>query len=240
MFFSDTLGRVFEPFSLLHLLLFVLIVLGVGLIFLFRKKIRQSRHERLIAKGMALFALFWEFSLYAWKLANGNRDWADILPIGLCAFTLYVGMFALFFKKKTAFEIGYFWTWGALASVLFPDISYSWDRFRFYQFMFGHMFFFFMYMYMIFVYRWYPTIKSWRKSVITLFSLTLVLIAVSNLTDKNLMFMLNGEDTPFQIFEGHGYFLYLVQVIGLSLVLMTVWYLPFYFVHKLQKEGVRS
>lgn len=142
-------------------------------------------------------------------------------------FTLYLGMFSLFFKNKTGFEIGYFWTAGALASVLFPDIAYSYDRFRFYQFMIGHMFFFFMYIYMIFVYQWYPTWKSWRKSVIVLLSITGLMILLSNLTGENLMFMLNADGTPFSIFEGNGYFVYLVGVIGLSFILVTLWYLPF-------------
>lgn len=240
MFFSDDVGRVFEPFSFLHILLFILIIAGIVLLYVFRERIRNHPKERYIAKGMALFALIWEFALYAWKLGNGFRDPVDILPIGLCAFTLYFGMFALFFKKKIVFEIGYFWTWGALASVLFPDITYSIDRFRFYQFMIGHMFFFFMYIYMIFVYQWYPTWKSWRKSVITLVSITILMIILSNLFQENLMFMLESDGTPFSMFEGHGYALYLIGVISLSFVIMTVWFTPFLIRNKILKNQMKK
>jgi len=227
MFFSDEVGLVFEPFSFLHYLLFILIILGVFLIYLFRDKIANLKYERQIAKGMAMFSLLWEFALYAWKIGNGMTTWIQILPIGLCAFTLYLGIFSLFFKSRIGFEIGYFWIIGALASVLFPDISYSFDRFRFYQFMIGHMFFFFIYIYMLFVYKWYPTWKSWRRSVIILLGVTGLMIIGSQLTGENLMYMLNGDGTPFTMFEGNGYFLYLLGVISLSFVLMTVWYLPF-------------
>lgn len=232
MFFSDEVGHVFEPFSFLHYLLFIFIIVGIVLLYIFRSKIRENKHERKIAKGMALFALLWEFSLYVWKIFNGESHWSELLPIGLCAFTLFLGMYALFFKNKTIFEIGYFWTWGALASVLFPDISYSFDRFRFYQFMIGHMFFFFMYIYMIFVYEWYPTIKSWKKSVITLIGITFLLIIISNLTSENLMFMLESDGTPFSMFEGHGYFIYLLGVIVLAFVLTLIWYVPFFIYHR--------
>ncbi len=232
MFFSDEVGIVFEAFSLLHILLFILIIAGIILIYLFRKKIRVLKNERKIAMGIAGFAFFWEIGLYVWKIAHGAREWNELLPIGLCAFTLFVGIFALFFKKYSLFEIGYFWTWGALASVLFPDISYSIDRYRFYQYMIGHMSFFFMYIYMIFVYKWYPTWKSWRKSVITLVTITIVLIIISNLTGKNLMFMLESEGSPFSIFEGYGYAVYLAGAISLSFIIVTVWYLPFLFLNK--------
>lgn len=236
MFFSDEVGHVFEPFSWLHFLLFAIIIVGSLLIYHFQEEIRNFKYERTIAKAMALFALFWEFSLYAWKLGNGINEWYNVLPIGLCAYTLFVGMAALFFKQKQLFMIGYFWTWGAMASVLFPDISYSYDRFRFYQFMIGHMFFFFMYLYMLFVYKWYPTAKSLKQSIITLVIITGFMILFSNLTQENLMFMLNSDGTPFSIFEGHGYLLYLTGVILLSLSIMCVWYLPFYIYHKRKKQ----
>ncbi|MBN2540089.1 MAG: TIGR02206 family membrane protein [Bacilli bacterium] len=232
MFFSDDVGVVFEPFSLLHCLLFVLILIGIVLLYVFRDKIANYKHERRIAKSMALFALFWEFSLYAWKLGNGITDWADVLPIGLCAYTLFVGMYSLFFKNKTTFAIGYFWTWGAMASVLFPDIAFSYDRFRFYQFMIGHMFFFFMYIYMIFVYKWYPTWKNLKQSIVVLIGITALMILFSQLTQRNLMFMLNSEGTPFEIFEGGGYLLYLLGVIATAVTMMFIWFLPFWLYHK--------
>jgi hypothetical integral membrane protein (TIGR02206 family) len=184
---------------------------------------------------MAGFAFLWEIGLYVWKISIGETEWYNLLPIGLCAFTLFLGIVALFFKKYSLFEIGYFWTWGALASVLFPDIIFSYDRYRFYQFMIGHSFFFFMYIYMIFVYQWYPTLKSWRKSVIVLISITIILIVISNITNRNLMFMLESEGTPFSIFEGHGYFLYLAGVISLSFIICTAWYLPFLLFNKKSK-----
>jgi len=64
MFFSDEVGHVFEPFSWLHFLLFAIIIVGSLLIYHFQEEIRNFKHERTIAKAMALFALFWEFSLY--------------------------------------------------------------------------------------------------------------------------------------------------------------------------------
>lgn len=235
MFFSNETGVVFEAFSFLHILLFVFTILGILFIYFNREKIRNHEKERNIAKGMAIFALIWELGLKAWQIYHGDNP-LGILPIGLCAFTLYFGMYALFFKSRTAFSIAYLWSWGAILSVLFPDISYSYDRYRFYQFMIGHMFFFFMYMYMLFVYKWYPNKKDWIRSIIVLLSITIILIILSNIMDYNFMYMLDSDGTPFSMFEGHGYYLYLLQVIISAIILITIWYIPFFVYWKKKKK----
>ena len=240
MFFSNEVGIPFESFSLLHLLLFVFIAIGVTAIVLLRDNLRSWRFERRLAIGLASFALLWEFALYAWKVGNGIWTWDDGLPLGLCGLTLYLGMFAMFFHNKKAFLIGYFWTWGAIASVLFPDIGFSYDRFRFYQFMFGHMFFFFLYMYMIFVYRWVPSWKDYLRSLVILFVIGMIFLVVSHLTDTNLMFMVESEGTPLSMFEGGSYLWYVTGTIGLSAVVMAVWMLPFQLQATLLKQKVNQ
>jgi len=238
-FFSYTeSSNTFEAFSFLHILLILFVFVGSLLIFVFRDKIRNYKHERTIAKTYAIVALLLEFSLYTWYVANGEWSWVHNLPIGLCGITLYIGIVSLYFKKYKLFAVGYFWTWGAIASVLFPDILHSYDRFRFYQFMFGHMSFFFMYLYMIFVYKWYPTWNDWKRSCITLTSIVVILIITSNVINENFMYMLNGDGTPFELFEQFGYIGYLAAVIGLSFTIIFIWFIPFIVFHKKNKiEG---
>ncbi len=235
-FFSDEVGIEFSAFNLVHMMMFLLLFVGIVLIYVFREKFRNWEHERKFAKIIAVIAFVWEIALYVWHIANGHNDWEHIVPIGLCAFTLYIGIFSLYFKNYKLFAIGYFWTWGAVASVLFPDILFSVDRFRFYQFMFGHMNFFFMFIYMILVYKWYPTWKDWCKSCITLSIVVVILIIASNTTGYNLMYMLRSDGTPFEIFEGYGYIVYLLGVISLSFIVIFIWFLPFMFYHKIEKK----
>ena len=235
-FFGDEVGIEFVSFGFAHILLFVFVILGTALIIIFRKQLRNWKHERKAMKIVAATALVWELGLYAWYIFNGTWTWEGSLPIGLCAFTLYIGIFALYFKKFQLFAVGYFWTWGAIASVLFPDILFSYDRYRFYQFMFGHVNFFLMFIYMIFVYKWYPTWDSWKRSCIALISIVFILIIASNATGANLMFMLESDGTPFEIFEGYGYALYLLGVISMSFGIILIWMVPFAIYHKRNKK----
>lgn len=236
MFFSDQVGIEFEPFSFVHILLFIFILVGSIFIIVFRNRIRHFKYERQLAIGIATFALLWEIALYTWIAVHGNWSWGENLPLGLCGMTLYVAIFAMYYRKFELFQIGYYWTWGAIASVLFPDILYSYDRFRFYQFMFGHMLFFFMYLYMIFVYQWYPTWKSWRKSIITLSIITVILTIASFATNSNLMFLRESEGTPLSMFEGGPYIFYLIGTITLALTVMTTWHIPWIIYHKKQAK----
>lgn len=231
-FFGDEVGIEFVAFNYIHIMLFVLIIIGASLIFIYRVKLRNWKHERLFAKTVAISAFVWELLLYLWYIVNGTWTWAHSLPLSLCAFTLFIGIYALYTKKYKLFAIGYFWTWGALASILFPDIPYSVDRFRFYQFIFGHMNFFFMYIYMILVYQWYPNWKDWKQSCLVLTTIVIVLIIASNLTGENLMFMLNGDGSPFEMFEQFGYIGYLIGVVTMSYAIIFIWFLPFVIYHK--------
>ena len=72
----------------------------------------------------ASFALLWELALYAWKIGNHIWTWDDGLPLSLCGMTLYIAIAAMYKKDFKLFEIGYYWTFGAVASVLFPDILF--------------------------------------------------------------------------------------------------------------------
>ena len=50
----------------------------------------------------------------------------------------------------------------------------------------------------------------------------------------NYMYLLNPGDTPFTIFWGSSYFLYLVGCIGLVMIVITLWYVPIHFYNKVR------
>ena len=225
MFFSHEVGMEFQEFGFGHIMTIVITIVGLVLLFIYRKQLKDFKYEKQLRWGIAIFAFVWEIGLYIFRLTeNPVPPWNDIVPFGsLCGITLYVGIAILMTKSYKLYEIGYFWTWGAIASLLFPDIPYSFDRYRFYQFMIGHAFFFYMFAYMMFVHNFIPTFKSYLKSAATLFTITIVYIGVNALLNVNFLFLSESEGTPFEIFEFGSKFLYIVLVIITAAVVMFAW-----------------
>ena len=241
MFFSDEVGIQFQEYGIWHLLPLVVIVLGVLLIFLFRKQLRESKHEKIYRYILAGIAIVMEVGLHVWYIANGKWVFPDSMPIGLCAFSLFMSIYVLFTKSWKVFEIAYFWSLGGLISVLFPDIPFGPDRFRYYQFLLAHMVFFWSFMYMMFVHGFIPTNKSFGKSFWLLLAMVLIVIIPLNFAwDANYMYLATPGDTPFGIFAGHGYLFYATGCIILAMIVITVWYSPIWLYHQLSKKNLKE
>lgn len=236
-FFSATTGIPHQAFDVYHVASLALIVITVYLIYFFSKKLKSWEYEKAFRYTLGIFSIIWEIALHLWQYANGIWTWADSAPVGLCAFSLFMGIYVMFTKSYRVFEIGYFWAIGGVASILFPDIPFGPDRFRFYQYVLGHLVFFAMFMYMVFVHEYYPTWQSLKKAIIYLTVIVFAfIIPVNLLTDANFMFVMRADGTPFEIFEGHGYAIYISGVVALALAVMFVWYLPVKYLMPSPKE----
>ncbi len=237
-FFGDTVGLEFQAFSITHIMLLVSIVLGIYVIYRFREPLRNYKHEKRVRYITATFMILWELSLYLWISVHKGWVWADDLPfLSLCGLALILAIYVLYTKSYRVFEIGYFWAIGGVVSVLFPDIPYMVDRFRFWQFMIGHMVFFYAYMYMLFVHEFKPTFSSFKKSTGILFIYSMIMLIPNAFIETNALFLKESEGTPFEIFEGGPYILYLTGVVLLAFIVMFLWYTPFLIQEKRKKRS---
>jgi len=236
-FFGDTVGIEFVAWGIYHWIPLFLVVAGVLVIYFLKDKIKASGYDKRIRYTLGVLGILSEVSLHIWLIANGNWSIQHNLPIGICSFSMYLGIYVIFTKSWKVFEIGYFWAIGGVLSVVFPDILFGPDNFRYYNFLFLHMIFFFMYMYMMFVHGYVPTFKSFRKSFLLLTAIVLVFIVPANLIfETNFMYLLEPGDTPFGIFGGFNYPLYLTGCILLSMAGMTLWYAPVAIYNKLKAK----
>lgn len=234
-FFSHTVGIEFKDWGIYHLIPLTLIIVGVLLIYYFRKEIRESKNEKYFRYTLGTIGIVIEISLQIWKLSSGSYG-LDDLPIGICSFSLFMSIYVMFTKNYKVYEIAYFWAIGGVVSILFPDILYGPDRYRYYEYVIAHTSFFFMVMYMLFVWEYIPSWTSFKKSFMLLLGLVLVfIIPVNNIFNTNFMYLLEPGDTPFEIFWGYGYFLYLVGAIILAMIVMYLWYLPLIVYKKYKK-----
>ncbi|MCK5388006.1 MAG: TIGR02206 family membrane protein [Candidatus Izimaplasma sp.] len=236
-FFGDTVGIEFVTWGIYHWIPLFLVVTGVIVIYLLKDKIKASGYDKRIRYTLGTLGIISELSLHLWIILNGNWTIQHNLPIGVCAFSMYLGIYIMFTKNWKVFEIGYFWAIGGVLSVVFPDILYGPDNFRYYNFLFLHMIFFFMYMYMMFVHDYVPTFKSFKKSFLLLLAIVLVFIVPVNLIfGTNFMYLLEPGDTPFVIFANPSYPLYLIGCILLSMAGMALWYSPVAIYNKIKAK----
>lgn len=234
-FFSHTIGIEFNEWGIYHLIPLLIIIVGVFLIFYYRKEIKESKNEKYFRYALGSLGIIAEITLQIWKASEGNYTLND-LPVGVCAFSMFMSIYIMFTKNFKVFEIAYFWAIGGVVSILFPDILYGPDRFRYYQYVIGHVSFFFMIMYMLFVHDYIPTFNSFKKSFLLLLAVVLLfIIPFNNIFDTNFMYLLEPGDTPFELFWGKGYFLYLIGSIVLSAIVIYVWYLPIIVYTKYKK-----
>ncbi len=235
VFFSHTIGIEFTEWGIYHFIPLLLIFIGVFLIFHFKDKLKESKNEKYFRYILGSIGILTEISLQIWKISDGNYS-LNKLPIGVCSFSMFMSIYVMFTKSYKVYEIAYFWAIGGVVSILFPDILYGPDRFRYYEYVISHVGFFFMIMYMLFVHDYIPTYKSFRKSLLLLLAVVLLfIIPFNNLFDTNYMYLLEPGNTPFEIFLGNGYFLYLTGAIGLSIIVMYAWYLPLVIYRKYKK-----
>lgn len=236
-FFSYTeSSNTFQEFSLNHIIPLLFIVIGVLVIYFNRQKIRNSKHEKTIRYSIAVIAIITEVSFQIWQMIHGRWNFYDSLPLHLCRLTNYLGIYIMFTKSNKVFEIAYFWSLSGVVSILFPDILHGADRFRYYHFMISHILFFYMFMYLLFVSKLKLNFKSWKKSFISLFLLaTVIIIPINNIFDMNYMYLLEPGETPFSIFYGGSYLLYVSGCIGLTIVVISLWYVPIHFYNKKNK-----
>ena len=86
---------------------------------------------------------------------------------------------------------------------------------------------------MLFVLKFELIFLLFKKSYLILLVFVLfVIIPINNIFDMNYMYLLYPADTPFSIFDGHGYILYLVGCLSLTTVIMILWFIPLHYYNK--------
>lgn len=140
-FFIGTQNRL-PLFGALHIGLIAGAFILYAMVFVFRKKLSDCTHLKAIRISMALVLLLNMAVHYSSRLLLGIWRFEEDLPLHLC----FIANFLLIYIMLTDDRRGlygtvYFFTLiGPLPAMLFPDLSYSYDSFTFYQFVISHHF----------------------------------------------------------------------------------------------------
>ena len=202
-FFGQGSEIEFRNFSLAHFAPILLTVAVILLIYRFRDKLRDFKHEKAIRFALAFALIVSEMSYY-WRLIGlpelGPNP-VDHLPITVCGWAVVFASYMVVTKSQSLFDITYFWLFaGSIFALITPTvITYTGPtRFRYYQFWLEHTLGYIAVFYMIFVHKMRPTVRSAIKS----YSLLVVLAGVAFAANRiigpgaNYLFMAKPEDTP--------------------------------------------
>ena len=193
----------FSNFTLQHFLPILIAAGVIWLIWFFRNKLRDSKHEVKIRYVMAFVMIIAEMS-YFWRLVGVtklNANPIDHLPITVCGWSVIFCSFMVIGKSQTLFDIAYFWLFsGTLFALLTPTvITYTgFTRFRYYQFWLEHTMGYLAIFYMIFVHKMRPTIMSAIKSYVCLAVLAVIAYSANVMlgSGANYLYMAKPESTP--------------------------------------------
>ena len=166
----------FKYFSFWHFLPILILVAGIILTYIFREKIRNSKHEKTFRFILGCLMLLAEFGFF-WRLLYVGPGSPDVhnmiskLPIQVCEWTCIFAALMVFTENKHLFDIDVVvcLTLG-IAPLLLPAVILdSGPRyFRYYQFWFEHIIPIYSFFYMMFIKGFRYNIKTIYKPIIFL------------------------------------------------------------------------
>lgn len=148
-------------FGKLHIGISVAFLAAAVLIFVFRN--RLARIDRRAARFTMAGILAANMLLhYGSRIALGIWRFEEDLPLHICFVTNFLLIFILLTDNKGGlFRVVYYFTLiGPLPAMIWPDLSYSWQSYTFWQFVISHHVMLLFSFYCLFVLGYETTLKS--------------------------------------------------------------------------------
>ena len=140
MFWFDEQYAQFQMFSLAHMLPFVLLTLMIVVFKCFGHHFKGTI-EQITRRSLIVLTLVMEWTFYVWEVRRNGLT-ADLLPLGLCAMTLYLSCVMLWTKSRVLFRwIFVYAISGSMLSLIIVDMPYTWPHFRYMHYFGVHLFF---------------------------------------------------------------------------------------------------
>ncbi|MFD3448886.1 TIGR02206 family membrane protein [Microbacteriaceae bacterium 4G12] len=225
--FSPHYRHHFKFFSVEHLVLIGILVVGILIIILFRRFF--ARHEFITTRTMLFTLIVLEVGYHIWLVWNGLWKWKTSLPLELCDISMYGCILLLYTKRYSLFEILYFiGIGGELQAIFTPALSYSFPHFLFFHFFIVHSLVVWTILFFVFVKRFAPSFRSIWKALFFLHLVAGIAFLVNRVTGGNYMFLAHKPKTPSLLNILGPYPWYILSLEGVTLVVFFLLWLPFW------------
>ena len=206
MFFREGFFGYGEPgdftyYSLAHFAPIAVMLLAIWLVWHFRDRLRNWKHEETLRFGMAFVMMFLDMSYYWRLLYVGTSDPAQKtmlleLPLQVCGWVCIASVFMISKKSRILYQ---FCVYTSLTACIFPLLTPSViittgpAYYRYYQYWLEHMLPIISVLYMTFVHGYRPKLYGIPVSVGILSILTtLALVCNANIEGANYLFLATG------------------------------------------------
>ncbi len=226
MFFFDERYATFELFSLAHLFAILIILTLLVLMIIFKDKI-SNRTDLWLRRFVALLMVLMEWIFYAWALRDGDFQ-LSLLPMGLCAISMYTSAITLWTKSEKLFKVIYpYAIIGALLSIIVADQPYIFPHFRYIHYFGNHGLFLLGNLYLLIVHKFKMTYNDLLKSALILFIYALVVYPINFLIDTNHLFLRELPSEVEFMFSMFGDFWPLVFGLSIFILMNIIFLLSF-------------
>ncbi len=227
MFWGIPDTNTFHTFGRQHLVALLVVCLMVVLIFIFRKKIRNSGYDKFIRYSICALFIVGLLIEQIWTVYHGRWSFKESLPISICTITELVALYMLTKKSYGAFGFVYFGLVATTQAILTPSLSFGFPAVSYWCYFVKHGLLIVAPLYMIAVHSFIPAHKQLWKYIGVLLGLVPAIFLINYLTGGNYWFI--SEKTPSVSLLSYlgSYPWFLVSLLGLAVVLCYLYYLPF-------------
>ena len=222
----------FNKFSITHLITIVVVILFATCLIFLLKKIKQGNIEKIVRYSIGSIMLLSNITIYLYAY-NHNLSWYHFIPEATCGWAIYFGAIAMFTKSRTMFVLTLYWGYGAILTMIGPNVLEGPLRYNFYNYQLRHILIVIVPIYMIIVHDF----KLYKKDFKIYFFVTIIMVLiggfVSNVVNDpdsfNMFYMMKpGMDgTPLSWIYDINYYLYIIVWLSFAAFLGYIYGLLF-------------
>jgi len=204
-----------KPFTWQHFLLMFLGILSVVLTIKYAKKIKNSRFEKKIKIGFAIWLIVLELAYHIHYWAAGMFS----VPLHVCSFGVTFSIILLLTNKYKIFEILFFvGIFGGLLALFIPNtLGYTYYNMRYYHFIVLHMSIAIVPIYYFKAYGFRVKMSSIYRTFGFMFIFLPLVVYVNYQFDQNYMFIGEKPTIIAKYLPDWPYYIILFLFLGLAL-----------------------
>ena len=228
MFFFDNRFETFTMFSLSHVLA-LLFLTGIALLIIRYRHVlaANERLDKRLRISVACTMVVMEWIFYVWSISRGGLTY-DLLPLGLCAMSMYLTAILLVVDKEKLFKVIYPWAiTGAFLSLVVANMTFNFPHFRYLHYFGNHGLFLMAMLYFIVVKRYRMTYHDTLRSSLILFLIAIPVYFLNIMLGTNHLFLAALPDGFEGLTEAVGSPLWVFIFMLMIFALFNLWHVPF-------------